>query len=155
MKRPSSQKERGFCRLTLGLSFAFLCAGLFLTAHDIYRMMEYKNALTSVEGCRSRAGSDQKAKSECGNIIEIPLPGRHVSFAFGVLVTISQAILSYDTLIDVLEFTEGRVRYPFFGFTVCVDLALSLLFAALPWVVFYIARWVARGFYRAPPTAAA
>ncbi len=137
-------RERGFRRLTLGVSLVLLCAGLALTARDVYRMMEYRNTLTIEEECRSRAGSDQKTKDECGST-NATFPS-HVLFAFGALVTISQAALSYNTFINVLDVTTGRPGYPFFGFIMSLDLAVSLVLAALPWAIFYFVRWIARGF---------
>jgi|SRR6266851_3627492 len=143
-RQPTMSRERGFRRLTLGVSLVLLCAGLALTARDVYRMMEYRNTLTIEEECRSRAGSDQKAKDECGST-NATFPS-HVLFAIGALVTISQAALSYNTFINVLDVTTGRPGYPFFGFIMSLDLAVSLVLAALPWAIFYFVRWIARGF---------
>jgi len=146
MSRPLRGQERGYRRLTVGVSLVLLCVGLALMARDVYQMMEYKNELATLEACYNRAGSDQKAKNECGTMGIDSLPGHHVSFAFDMLITISQATLPHDAFINVLTFTAGRPGYPFFGFIISIDLAVGLVLAAVPWVVFYSVRWVARGF---------
>lgn len=139
-------RERGFRRLALGASLVLLCAGLALTAHDIYPILEYRNTLTEEEDCRRWHGSDQKkAMAECSDIYREkrgnPLPSR-VSLALDTLLTIGEATLSHDTLFAVFSAIFHRLL----AFTVCLGLAVSLILATIPWAVFYFARWIARGF---------
>jgi hypothetical protein len=112
----SQPKERGFRMLTLGVSLVLLIGGLALTGYDIRRF-----TIASVDDYMPR----------------------HVSFAFDVLLTVGQASLSQQTLIDVLAVILGP-RF-FLTFTICLGLAGSLVFAAIPWAVFYFGRWISRG----------
>lgn len=137
-------RERGFRRLTLAVSLVLLCTGLALTAYDIYRFIEFRNAQIHQLACLTGAGSDQKAKAECEHVSIDDYMPRHVSFGLDVLLTIAEACLSQERLISVLAFFFGP-RF-FLTFTICLGLAMSLVLATLPWAIFYFARWIARGF---------
>jgi hypothetical protein len=136
----SQPKERGFRRLTLGLSLVLLLGGLALTGYDIRRFIDFRNAQSLDAACLSRAGSGPTAKTECVIASVDDYMPRHVSFAFDVLLAVGQASLSQKTLIDVLAVVLGP-RF-FLTFTICLGLAGSLVFAAIPWAVFYFGRWI-------------
>ncbi len=136
-------RERSLRRLTLGVSLVLLIGGLTLTGYDIHRFIDFRNAQSLETACLSRVGSRPKAKTECTIASIYDYMPRHVSFAFDVLLTIGQASLSQQTLIDVLAVILGT-RF-FLTFTMWLGLAGSLVLAAIPWAVFYFGRWISRG----------
>jgi hypothetical protein len=65
---------------------------------------------------------------------------------WAALGVIAGALKAFPALYPVLDWSVDH----FGAFTVAVCLALTGLLVALPWAVFYFARWIARGF-DAPP----
>src|SRR6266581_1450117 len=91
MKRPPSQKERGFCRLTVGVSLVLLCAGLALTARDSYRVVELYNAQTSETACReyNARHPTTETQQECERVVTDDYLSRPFSRVFHGLVTVA------------------------------------------------------------------
>jgi hypothetical protein len=142
MNRPLRRKERGFRRLTFGVSLVLLCAGLVLTAHDSYRVAELYSAQTREEACHRY--STEAKQSECERVSIDEYLSRPFSFVFNALITFTLVTLHRDSafFVNVLSFVATHML----TVTLCLGLAVSLIFAALPWVVFYSVRWIARGF---------
>ena len=141
MSRPLRGQERGYRRLTVGVSLVLLCAGLALTARDTYRVMEYQNDAALVAACREHAASESK-RMECGGGPD-PALSRPFSAVFDVLLTLAMWGFYPDTtaLVGVASMGDHLL-----ALTIALGIAVSLILAAVPWVVFYSVRWVARGF---------
>ena len=140
MSRTSYSKERGYRRLTAGVSLVLLCAGLAIAAHDVYRVIEYQNEATIAAECFRDAGLDQKKREACSspNLYS----SRAFSIAFEALVTLTWWGSSADTMVRVV----GAIVDHVFAVTLWLGLIVTLALAALPWAVFYSVRWIARGF---------
>jgi hypothetical protein len=142
MSRPLRGQERGYRRLTVGVSLVLLCVGLALTARDSYRVVELYSAQTREETCRRY--STESKQLECERVSIDEYLSRPFSFVFDAITTFTVATFHREStfFVDLLGFAAGHIL----AFTVCLGIVVSLILAAVPWVVFYSVRWIARGF---------
>jgi hypothetical protein len=146
MSRPLRGQELGYRRLTVGVSLVLLCAGLALTARDSYRVVELYNARTSEAACREYNARRPATETpdECERVVADDYLSRPFSQVFHVLLTVAMGTFLRESVFvfDVASFMATHIL----AFTVALGIAVSLLLAAVPWVVFYSVRWIARGF---------
>jgi hypothetical protein len=146
-----SRRERGFRRLALAISLLALCAGLAVTAHQGYRARLYLVERDEFSECMRELAPPTASTRQHGeawdrcraSIEDVPAPTIPRA-AFGAIAGALKAFPALDQIFD------WSVTH-FGAFTVAVCLALTGLLVALPWAVFYFARWIARGF-DAPPS---
>ena len=146
MSRPLRGQERGYRRLTVGVSLVLLCAGLALTARDSYRVMELYGAQTVEATCReyNARRPTTETQEECERVVTDDYLSRPFSRVFHVLITVAMGTFLRES---VFVFTvAGFMAAHILAFTAGFGLAVSLLLAAIPWVVFYSVRWIVRGF---------
>jgi len=115
MSRPLRGQERGYRRLTVGVSLVLLCAGLALTARDSYRVVELYSAQTREETCRRYSTESKQLECERGSIDEYL--SRPFSFVFDVITTFTVATFHQEStfFVDLLAFAAGHIL----AFTVC------------------------------------
>lgn len=142
----SRGRERGYRRLTVGVSLVLLCAGLALTARDSYRVVELYNAQTGEAACReyNARRPTTETPQECEPVALDDYLSRPFSRVFTVLVTVATGTFLRESgfVFNVAGFMATHIL----AFTVALGIAVSLILAAVPWVVFYSVRWIASGF---------
>jgi len=150
MSRPLRGQERGYRRLTVGVSLVLLCAGLALAARDSYRVVELYNAQTSEAACREYNARRPATETpeECERVVPDDYLSRPFSRVFHVLMTVAMGTFLRENVFvfNVAGFMAAHILAVTAGF----GLAVSLVLAAVPWVVFYSIRWIVRGFNGAP-----
>lgn len=143
-----SCRERGFRRLTLGVSLLALCAGLALTVQQFYQTrlflanrVEWKQCFDAFAPPPSPSlGHQIEAIKRCGEYTEeVPLPA--VPYA-GMRVA-ANTLKVFPALDPIIL---SHIADRFTGFALALSLTLTGFLVALLWAVFYFARWVARGF---------
>jgi hypothetical protein len=142
--------ERGFRRIVLTISFTAASAGLVVTAYDIYKYIEYvsgiKKWVACVEEIHSRTPTEEefwtkfgrKGPSDCEHFsTDRPTP------FFPVMTHWTTTFYSYDSVagfsITLPSYTPTLVLF-IWGVLVSTGLG------AIPWGVFYLARWIVHGF---------
>src|ERR1700730_6372120 len=103
MSRPLHGQERGYRRLTVGVSLVLLCAGLALTARDSYRVVELYNARTSEAACREYNARRPATETpeECEGLVIDDYLSRPFSRVINVLVTVRR---ESDSVADLAVF---------------------------------------------------
>lgn len=146
MSRPLRDQERGYRRLTVGVSLVLLCVGLALTARDSYRVMELYNAQAGEAACReyNARRPATAAPEECERVATDAYLSRPFSLVFEAMATFAVATLHREStfFLGLLGFAGGHIL----TLTIALGIAVSLILAVVPWAAFYSVRWVARGF---------
>lgn len=114
--------ERGFRRLTIVVSITVLCVSLLPTPFLAYTLWLENRYDQSGNRCPGECSTDGTAHA--------------IDLLVGVLQIFGVPLSSRDFV------SSASV----IGVLFVVNLAVSLVLAAIPWGVFYLLRWIAHGF---------
>lgn len=135
--------ERGFRRLTLTISLAAVTAGLILTVYAVHRTVIHVTGMRAFMAC----SEDPKLLGEaCLSILvnsAIPEP-------FGRLIDPppGHAFFWLDWLDSLLSlfFSMTNQSYTLVLVPLIEGIILTTFLGAIPWGLFYLTRWIVRGF---------
>ena len=143
--------ERGFRRVVLAASVAALCLGLGAVGLLTFKAARVQSAQNWYTACVRHAGHDlwkpglqgaewQRAYEATPKHVldDCRLAADFPEYAFPDAVFDAFNILGFSSL----DWPVSKVL----ALSVAIGAALSAGVAAVPWGVFYLARWVARGF---------
>jgi len=142
--------ERGFCRIVGTVSLAFFFAALGLTGYITYRGAYFLSANATYRKCVRQAGYDLWVPGLRGE--EELARERKMGQQQGVFYRCRlKANFSKDSPPNVLYGLWGDVWTEwslgkFILLTSGIGVMLSVAAVAITWGVFYLIRWIARGF---------
>lgn len=128
--------ERGFRRLTLTISLAAIIGGLLLTVYTIHRTIIYVSGMRAFMAC----SEDPKGVAEvCASILvnsAIPDLYRRLGFFW------------WDWRDSLLElfFSMTNQSYSLVLIPLIDGIIVTTFLGAIPWGLFYLVRWIVRGF---------
>jgi len=164
--------ERGFRRIACALCVAGVVFGFAVTSYDVYETVIHVKSFHEWGECAERAGQwlpspgDKTFPGEHGErLAAIPLNdlASRIHYAreyfengcYDYFVEraplpshLARAIKSWNSasLVPFWAMSPGRESYALIAFPLMWGIALSAAIGSLPWGLFHLARWIARGF---------
>ena len=142
-------RERGFRRVVFALSLLGLCVGIGLTAHSWYRTQLFLAVGQEQRWCAGEKPTPDTWEKCSQNTA--PLPA-HIVALLKIALNNSRIRWAldlgslFDSAADVVSVPIEEIDR-LGRFVLILGAVATVGLTLLPWTVFYVCRWIVRGFY--------